>query len=99
MFYSSYLGHRLTVPQLPDGAEVVEELPADGVPVEDGRGEEAEEEGGGSKEEEVKAGVRVGEEGRLALRAENKEVKRDFDVDDDVDDDDSDDDEDDKYLR
>ena len=42
----------------------------------------------------MKAGVRVGEEGRLALRAENKEIKRDFD-----DDDDSDDDEDDKYLR
>ena len=47
----------------------------------------------------MKAGVRIGEEGRLAQRAKNKEVKRDFDVDDDVDDDDSDDDEDDKYLR
>ena len=67
----SYLCDRVVIPQFPDGAEGVEELPADGVPVEDGRGEEAEEEGGGSEEEEVKAGVRVGEEGRLALRAEN----------------------------
>ena len=49
----------------------------------------------------MKAGVRVGEEGRLALRAENKEIKRDFDdVDDDVDvDEDVDVDDDDKYLR
>ena len=56
---SNYLGHGLTVPQLPDGAKVVEELPAAGVTVEDVGGEEREEEDGGCEEEEVEAGVRV----------------------------------------
>ena len=59
MLDSSYLGHGLTVPQLPDGAKVVEELPAAGVTVEDVGGEEREEEDGGCEEEEVEAGVRV----------------------------------------
>ena len=52
--------------------EVVEEFSAQRVPVEYWRCEETEGERAGGQEEEVKVGVWVGEEGGLALRAEER---------------------------
>ena len=64
------LADGVVVSQFPDGAEVVEKLSADRVPVEDWGAEQNEGQPGDGQEEEVEVGVRVGQEGRLALRAE-----------------------------
>ena len=68
--FPPHLGDWVVISQSPDGAEVVEELSAHRVPVEDGRAEQTEGEAGGGQQEEVEVGVGVGQEGRLALRAE-----------------------------